>query len=114
MSKKEFILQIIDTFEQKAENLPNDLHGAFGKIKEELYSLSDAEVESQTTSVVTTPNQEKGAEDVPEWISSLLYESLEGMEKISKQAEVNQSELLQACNLLRGELGMDTDPPFPA
>lgn len=111
MSKKQFIQQIIDTFEQHAGQVPNQLDSKFKAIKERLHSSTDEEIEADTISAVTSSPEERPYE--ADKLSYLLYEAFPEMEKIAKQSVENQYELLQATNELRGELGMATDPPSP-
>lgn len=111
MGKKQFILQVIQSFEQHAVQLPNELDQKFKAIREKLRSSSTADIEREATAVVTTVAEELPYD--PDKISLMLYEAFPMMEKIAKEAKENQYELLQATNQLRGELGLATDPPFP-
>lgn|GEM_PF-3671601 len=109
MSKKQFISQIINSFEENAPHIPQELEQKFTKIKEVLNDMSDREVELEGITAVTKPAFEQ--EIAPEKLSYLLYDAYRDMEKIATSE--NQFELLQVTNELRGELGLATDPPFP-
>lgn len=109
MSKKEFLLHIIDTFQQ-AEQIPADLKAKLKEIRQELEAKKAADVMEETHSVVTAPAGEEANQD---WLSAKLYEVLKDMDQLIKEQELANPELIQACNLLRGELGMAIDPPFP-
>lgn len=109
MSKKEFLLQIIDTF-QRAEHIPTELRDKLEAIKQELHAKSTTEVKIETNSVVTSPASEE--EKNQDWLSAMLYDVLKEMDNLIKDNEQASPELIQACNMLRGELGMAIDPPF--
>lgn len=111
LEKKQFIQQVIESFEQHTTQLPNELDQLFKRIKGKLKSSSTIDIESEASAVVTSSADELPYD--PDKISILLYEAFPIMEKMAKEAQENQYELLQATNELRGELGLATDPPFP-
>jgi hypothetical protein len=110
LSKKEFFQRVIYVFEENAEFIPDQLTSKLDTIKEKLSGSTEEQVEEQTSQVVTSPDEHPYD---PDKLSQLLYEAFPHMEKIAKESETNQYELMQAVNQLRGELGLATDPPFP-
>jgi DNA anti-recombination protein RmuC len=110
LSKKEFIQRVIHAFEENAEFIPDQLTSKLNTIKEQLSGYSEEQVEKQTSQVVTSTDEHPYD---PDKLSHLLYDAFPDMERMAKEAEMNQYELMQAVNQLRGELGLATDPPFP-
>lgn len=113
MSKKAFLLNIIDTLEQSG-GLPADLEAKLEQARQELITKSESEVEKETTSVTSFPRGLDYHYAESAWISALLYNIVREMEHIVKEREASHPELVQAYHMLCGELGMDTDPLYPS
>lgn len=103
MEKKNYILQMIDTFEQSANPLPRELQQKFDSIREQLGTMTPGEFVLKQNLVVTTPADE--AEYHPNQVMYLLEEAYSHMEDVAKKtAQDGDRTLLTVVQQMRGFL----------
>jgi hypothetical protein len=110
MSKKQYIMSIIEKFQQYAGREPDRLHTLLQQIQNRLASIPEETLENKFNMVVSSTADQQRASS--ENLFYLLQEAYSEMERIAKSSKSDNQQLLSAVNQLRGFLEVP-DRYFP-
>ncbi len=109
MHQKKTVEENIKQFHSYALNLPVELNQKLVHMISQLKNMSEQTYVQERNQAVSGERIGEGYE--PHRFLQQLYELYLQMDAIARQQEENQFELLQAVNVIRGELGMATELP---